>query len=234
MKKPSEAPKDWYDKKVTAERLVKLRSEYEKKLKRNISAQELVKHIYDKTGIVLGGNTYNKHERFTNDVAMSIEVLVALSKFYDVSYDYILGFSDTRHPERDDISQKYGLTDDALDRLENIHGIIDRQEQREPGVPTDMEVINAFFESAEFEDLVTVIRKSCESRLRMKGIYMSDSYGAARDFRASLTDEQKETIQSNGLSLLTMQESKEFIDYKMHNALRNVVDDVLDKLCEDE
>ncbi len=51
----------WYDKKKTAERLYLLRSEYEDKIGKKISALQLVKHIKEKTGIEIGGNTYNKH-----------------------------------------------------------------------------------------------------------------------------------------------------------------------------
>ena len=78
---------------------------------------ELIDVILEKTGIKFGGNTYNKHENFANESTMSIELLIALSKFYGVSYNYILGFSDSKYPEREDIQTKYGLSDDALNKL---------------------------------------------------------------------------------------------------------------------
>lgn len=40
---------------------------------------------------------------------MSIEYLVAFADFYDVSVEYLLGFSDSRKREYHDISEQLGL-----------------------------------------------------------------------------------------------------------------------------
>lgn len=109
-----------YDKQVAAERLYQLHANFEMERNEKISGLRLTEMISEKTGIKIGGNTYNKHESFNNTNSMSIELLVALSRFYDVSYDYILGYSDSMHPERENTQKKYGLSDDALDVLQNI------------------------------------------------------------------------------------------------------------------
>ena len=97
---------------------------------------------------------------------MNIELLVALSKFYEVSYDYILGFSDTKHPEREDITKQYDLTDKALTSLESIKYGKSNQEKALSEAPIDSDVINAMFESTELQSLVDLIRTSATARSR--------------------------------------------------------------------
>ncbi|WP_026663553.1 hypothetical protein [Butyrivibrio proteoclasticus] len=222
--------KDWYNKKVTAERLYELKTDYEEEIGHRMSGLQLVKQIKEKTGIDIGGNTYNKHESPSNKTNMSIELLYALSKFYGVSYDYILGFSDTKYPEREDITEKYGLTDRSLTNLENIKRIRNMQEKDDPGVPTDLDVINALFESTEFQSLVDLIRVSRASRDRAAGTNYYDSRNARGNFIDSLSKKQAETAKEGALSVLAAYDTKEYIDYKIQRTISNLVNEILDNL----
>jgi hypothetical protein len=221
---------EWYDKKVTAARLCELRSEYEEKIGHTISALQLVKHIKEKTGIDIGGNTYNKHENFANTTNMSIELLVALSKFYEVSYDYILGFSDTRYPEREDITKKYGLTDKALTGLENINHGKNMQEKASPDAPTDLDVINAMFESTEFQGLVDLIRTSAAVRTQAADTNYYDSIKSRDKFVNSLNKEQTEIAKEGAISVLASDDTKDYIDFKIQRAITAVVYEILENL----
>lgn len=219
----------WYDKKKTAERLYLLRSEYEDKIGKKISALQLVKHIKEKTGIEIGGNTYNKHENFSNDTNMSIELLVALAKFYEVSYDYILGFSDTRYPQRENFHNKYGLDDAALDRIESIYHLQKSQVKNEPDLPTDMDIINALFQCEEFQSLVENIRTSYKVRSAAAGLY-SDTQKNQKKFLASLDDKQKELAKNGALSILSASEANSYSYFQMQLSMQQLVKELMENL----
>lgn len=135
---------------------------------------------------------------------MNIELLVALSKFYEVFYDYILGFSDTRYPEREDITKKYDLT--------------------------DSDVINAMFESTEFQSLVDLIRTSATVRSRATETNYYDSIKARGKFVYSLSKKQKAIAKEGALSVLATDDAKDFIDFKIQRAITAVVYEILDNL----
>lgn len=50
------------------------------------------------------------------------------------------------------------LTTASLDVLQNIKLLDKRQQKDDPNAPTDLEIINALFESGEFQDWVTLIK----------------------------------------------------------------------------
>lgn len=54
------------------------------------------------------------------------ELLVKLAKYFKVSTDYLLGASDTKKPENGDVSKRLGLSEKAIDILENKYRIDNR------------------------------------------------------------------------------------------------------------
>ena len=219
-----------YDKQVAAERLYQLHANLEMERGEKISGLRLTEMISEKTGIKIGGNTYNKHESFNNTNTMSIELLVALSRFYDVSYDYILGYSDSMHPERENTQKKYGLSDDALDVLQNIKLLEKRQKKDEPDAPTDLEIINALFESGEFQDWVTLIKKSIVQKERRHKITDLDSVKKRTTFINSLSDEQFDTCNDGALTVLSSAETNQFLQFQLQQTTLNLVNDIIDEL----
>ena len=139
-------------------------------------------------------------------------------------------FNDTKYPEREDITEKYGLTDRALTNLENIKRIRNMQGKDDPGVPTDLDVISALFESTEFQSLVNLIRSSRAARDRAAGTNYYDSKNARGKFIDSLTKKQAETAKEGALSVLAADDTKDYIDYKIQRAISNVVNEILDNL----
>ena len=89
------------------------------------------------------------------------------------------------------------------------------QEKDAPGVPTDLDVINALFESTEFQSLVDLIRASRAARDRAAGTNYYDSRNARGKFIDSLTKKQAETAKEGALSVLAADDTKEYIDYKI-------------------
>lgn len=51
------------------------------------------------------------------------ELLVKLAKHFNVSADYLLGVSDTKRPENEDIAKRLGLSETAINLLENKYSI---------------------------------------------------------------------------------------------------------------
>lgn len=196
----------------------------------NISGLRLTEIISEKTGIKIGGNTYNKHESFNNSNTMSIELLVALSRFYDVSYDYILGYSDSMHPERENTQKKYGLSDASLDVLQNIKLLDKRQQKDEPNAPTDLEIINALFESGEFQDWVTLIKKSIVQKERRHKITDIDSINKRTKLINSLSDEQVDTCNDGALTVLSSTETDQFLKFQLQQITLNLVNDIINNL----
>lgn len=219
-----------YNKEITAARLCSLRMELEDKLGKQISALQLVDMIHEKTGIKFGGNTYNKHENFANESTMSIELLIALSKFYGVSYDYILGFSNSKYPEREDIQTKYGLSDDTLNTLANITLLHEMQENKDAGLPTDMDIINALFESGEFQSLIELIRKSVIFHQRAGQTNYYESKKKCDQLVQSLDDEQTALTKDGALTVLTANDTLEYINFQLQQTTHNLVKDVMNEL----
>lgn len=220
-----------YDKKKTADRLYELHAELEEKLgKGKISGNKLTEMISEKTGIKIGGNTYNKHESFNNSNTMSIELLVALSRFYNVSYDYILGYSDSRQPERENTQKKYGLSDTALNVLSNINRLDKIEATTESDLPTDLEIINALFESGEFQDWVALIKKSILQKSRRAGVSEYDSLEKRNDLINGLSDEQFDTCNEGALTILSASETNQFIQFQLQQTTLNLVQDIVNNL----
>lgn len=67
--------------------------------------------------------TYRKYEQKSgnrNDTAYFIKSLVDT---FDVSADYLIGKSETPHPEYDDVVKKTGLNDNAIQQLQKFHAL---------------------------------------------------------------------------------------------------------------
>ncbi len=141
-----------------------------------------------------------------------------------------MGFSDTKYPEIEDITKKYGLTDKALTSLETIRHSKDKQEKNNPDISTDLDVINALFESTEFQSLVDLIRTSMAVRNRAAQTNYYDSIKARGKFFSSLSDKQAETAKEGALSVLASDDTKDYIDFKIQRAITAVVYEILENL----
>lgn len=106
-----------YNRQLVAERLEDLRKPGGK----TISLRQLSKEIEKKTGVSISTTQLSKYENSDESNIMSVENMMAIADYYDVSYDYILGYSDTKKRENIDIHQQTGLSEKAIERLRSFN-----------------------------------------------------------------------------------------------------------------
>lgn len=112
-------------------RLKQLREDYPDKLTQSTLANEMK----------FTEKTYRSWE--INNTLPNTGDLIELADFYDVSTDYILGITDYKHVEYEDISNLTGLSEEALQVLKK-HSCAD--------------VVSAIITQPEFVELATLIK----------------------------------------------------------------------------
>jgi hypothetical protein len=161
---------------------------------------------------------------------MSRDTAMAIAQFYDVYVNYILGLSDSRQEKTDDIVKEYGLTDAALEKLANIKRLDKMQQKENPDLPTDMDVINALFESEKFQLFVELIREATILRGKADSVDYYDSLGKRNEFVSSLSDEQRAISSEGNLTVLTSQDSLQYLTFQLQQTTLQVVNDIMDNL----
>ncbi len=108
-----------YDTDILAEHLSDLRTQ---RKKGKLTYVQLSEEIFEKTGISISHSQLNKYERLGNTEAMSVNNLLALAEFYNVSIEYLLGINDSKSTNVTDkhTATKFGLTDKSMDRLKSL------------------------------------------------------------------------------------------------------------------
>ena len=109
-----------YNREKVAERLGDLRSAS------GLSLAKLSKAIKEKTGVYISGTQLQKYENTEKITGgnvekitdiMNVENAMAIADFYRVSYDYVLGYSDTRYRKHHNTAEETGLSEAAIIRL---------------------------------------------------------------------------------------------------------------------
>lgn len=108
-KKEAEKSGKLYDSKVNKAAIFPTRLR-ELRAERKVSQQKLADDIG------LTKSTISLYE--TGDNVPDIKNFVKLADYFEVSYDYLLGQSDSRYKENIDIVERTGLTDDSIKTLE--------------------------------------------------------------------------------------------------------------------
>lgn len=86
---------------------------------------DISREIEELTGEKISAQSLNKYHEVLEDengpklVKMNVVNLVALAKFYNVSVDYLLCLSDSKERKNYNISKRIGLSDEAIETLEN-------------------------------------------------------------------------------------------------------------------
>jgi len=149
-----------YNRELVAERLEDLRKPEGK----TISLKQLSKEIEDKTGIYISATQLNKYENPEKSDIMNVENLIAISDYYEVSYEYLLGKSDAKKRKNIDIHERTGLSDDAISKFENWNESVDYMDF-DSGKITTKDVntkapdeLNKMIESSHFRELIDYIR----------------------------------------------------------------------------
>lgn len=110
------------DKKISSERLKELRENYNEK---GISHEKLERALFEEYGIKISYKQLMNyeaaakapHSKEDSVLGMSAKTLYALAKFYNVSTDYILGFTDIKvsNIEIRKICEETGLNEDVAE-----------------------------------------------------------------------------------------------------------------------
>ena len=133
---------------------------------KDMSFAELSKALADRKIYISHTNLKNyeipdpEHNLYTRTSSMSIEYIVAFAEFYDVSVDYLLGSSDSRKTEYENISTQLGLSDKAIEKLirckENSEDIGDTKLL----IERDTAIIDDFITSNSFDYVLGKIKQS--------------------------------------------------------------------------
>lgn len=107
-----------YSNEQTAEALQDLISSETIKLGRRPTYRELAQRIKEKTGVDISTASLCDYATGRKDKSMTVKNLVALSEYFDVSVEFILGKSINRNPKNMSIGKRTGLTDLAIISLE--------------------------------------------------------------------------------------------------------------------
>lgn len=92
-------------------------------------------------------STLSKYERGEREP--SIEALVLLSEFFDVSVDYLVGKDDYKLPEHKSISTTLGIDEKTIDVLKSLAG--------DPDDYTELDFLEAIIQHPQFHTLMSLI-----------------------------------------------------------------------------
>lgn len=142
-----------FDRVKIAERLQDLRP-------LSMSLKRLSEEIEQKTGKRISHTMLHKYENTDLDDVMNIENLMALSSYYDVSFDYLLGVSDSKKRKNININQRIGLSDRSIDILENWTEIVHESKPVKGGhtIKLSPNELNSLIEHPKFAEMIYYIR----------------------------------------------------------------------------
>lgn len=152
-----------YDEKhtrLTKKRLLALRNE------KKLSFVELSKALAEQHVYISHTNLKNyeildpDHALYRRTSSMSIEYIVAFANFYNVSIDYLLGNSDSRKTEYEDIATQLGLSDDAIKKLIYYKGLSEEKDNTKLLIERDTAIINVFITSTSFDYVLSKVKQS--------------------------------------------------------------------------
>lgn len=96
---------------------------------------------------------------YVNGREPNYDTLIAIAKYFDVSVDYLTGYSDAKKPENTITIQELGLTDDSVDMIKRLNKIA-------ASAPPDLEedsrmfidIFNDLLESRYFVSFLQAIK----------------------------------------------------------------------------
>lgn len=182
---------------LTKERLEDLRKE------KKLSFEQLSKQLAERGTTISHTNLRNYeindplHSLHNRTRSMSIEYLVAFADFYDVSVEYLLGFTNSRKREYHDISEQLGLCDEAIDELIRCRERSGSEEIPKMYAEKDTAVLNDFLTSTEFEYAMEKIKHSLFAYY-MYGLSKGVATELSREQNAEKIEEARQTMNKYG------------------------------------
>ena len=119
MKENAKETKVLFDKDVLATRIFDLRTGANKEEK-IYTQRELCEAIKEKTGVEISISKLSRLEKGDDKQMPSINTLLAISEFFDVSLEYLVGLSDIseKNINYKEVNKMFGLSQRAMEKME--------------------------------------------------------------------------------------------------------------------
>lgn len=222
---------------LTKERLEDLRKE------KKLSFEQLSKQLAERGTTISHTNLKNYeindslHSLYNRTRSMSIEYLVAFADFYDVSIEYLLGFSNSRKREHHDISEQLGLCDGAIAELVRCkENSVNNEDHPSMYAQQDTAVLDDFLTSVTFEYVMEKIKQSLFAYY-MYGFSNKDFYKDRREKHAEEIEEARQTMNKYGyypvenslISAVHMENAIGALNTYLRELPKRLYDDCMDK-----
>ena len=205
-----------YNRNNTAAILGDLRDGIKLKTGKKPSYKELSNAIFESQGVRISYVSLCEYESEEKDTEMSVKNFAAIADYYGVSYDFLLGKTESRSRQNININKKYGLSDAALNRIEIMN-----RPSKDISSESLISALNKFIESGEFENFIDVLAK-CKNALEIRESGMSLNEKSKSEVRATISDEQKELLRVGKMILV---EPIKYFDILI-NMLQNTIPDI--------
>ena len=210
-----------YDEKrtrLTKKRLLELRKE------KNMSFAELSKALAEREVYISHTNLKNyeildpDHSLYGRTSSMSIEYVVAFADFYDVSVDYLLGNSNSRKTEYEDVATQLGLSDEAIEKLIYYKNLSEEKGNTKLLIERDTAIINDFITSTSFDYVLFKVKHSLFAEYMHK-LSQNEHQAFLRDRDNDDITKAKELLAKHGYFAV---ENDVVANVEMDNAIREV------------
>jgi len=148
--------------KIFDERLTQLRKE------KGISQKECAESLK------IEPSKYNKWENGKN--CPDFETVCQLAKYFNVTTDYLLGASECRSAENDDINKRLGLSEEAIAKIISISSdVVCTYKPCEYMEPVKLiDVLNMLIQSSSFEDYLHDLLRFILDTMKIKHVIPSE------------------------------------------------------------
>lgn len=181
----------------------------ELRTQKGLTQAQLVEKIKENYGVAIPIQSYSTYE---NGREPSFAVLCAIAKFYSVTTDYLLGLTDVKSPNTDDIAIHLitGLSEKAIHILKECYSS-QKKNWITLTVNTLLEngaVLGAISEYLYFDLIDSVYGKVAPYRLKYRYLDSSGFWGDRKPtiFDAASSTEAIDSDMSNRISMLNVQE----------------------------
>ncbi len=191
---------------------------------RKLTFLELSKALAEKDVYISHTNLKNyeisdpDHPLFGRTSSMSIEYLVAFADFYDVSVDFLLGNSDTRKTEYENIAEQLGLSEETIDKLIHYKQVSEENGNTKLRFQRDTAIIDDFISSISFDYMLEKVKHSLFAEFMNKL-----SHNEQREFlrvnNAHEIEKAKEILNKHGYFAV---ENDVIANVQMDNAIREM------------
>jgi len=147
-----------------SEALLDLISSEAKRLGKRPSYKQLSIDIEEKTGVKISTASLCDYTTSRKEKSMSVKNLVALSEYFGVSIDFLIGKTLNRNPKNISIGKRIGLNDEAIKTLEAFYNSPQFDKDSNTKASAYTEILNELIPDNDFANLLIDIYNLSELR----------------------------------------------------------------------